>query len=204
MRCGRRSRSPAWRGGFHGAGDGEGEGSERAAALKRAIAGAGEAPPAGARAGGGAGRRRQTLSRYRFAHGLYQQYLYNHLGAAERRLLHRATAEVLEELYVGSLAEIAPQLAYHWGQAKDTDKTREYMLLAGQAALAAYANQDAERYFRQVLELEPDERSGLPRWRGWARRYACRRSGKRQKIGTAGIDDLSPAGRSGRDGKAVL
>jgi DNA-binding SARP family transcriptional activator/tetratricopeptide (TPR) repeat protein len=99
-----------------------------------------------------------TLSHYRFAHALYQQYLYNHLGGAERRALHRATAEVLEELYAGSLAEIASQLAFHWQQAKDEDKSRVYMLLAGQVALAAFANQDAERYFRQALALDPDDR----------------------------------------------
>ena len=166
-------------GGFHGAGDGQGEGGERAAAAARVIAGAGEASPAGARAGRGADRPEERISRYRFAHSLYQRYLYNHLGGAERRLLHRATAEVLEELYDGNLAEISPQLAYHWGQAKDVDKTREYMLLAGQAALRAYANADAERYFRQALELEPTDEQRAAALAGLGE--ALRRQAKREE-----------------------
>ena len=42
------------------------------------------------------GRRR--LSRYRFAHALFQQYLYNDLSPGECRLLHEEIAAVLEEL----------------------------------------------------------------------------------------------------------
>jgi DNA-binding SARP family transcriptional activator/tetratricopeptide (TPR) repeat protein len=99
----------------------------------------------------------KSLSRYRFAHALYQQYLYRQLSRAERRLLHRATAQALEELYAGDEAEISPQLAYHWGQAKDADKTREYLILAGQTALAAYAITVGEGYFRQALELHPSD-----------------------------------------------
>ena len=98
-----------------------------------------------------------TLSRYRFAHALYQQYLYKQLSSAERRLLHQETAQALEELHAGHAADIAPQLAYHWGQAKDAGKTRDYLILAGQAALAAYANTDAENYFRQALALRPGD-----------------------------------------------
>ena len=98
------------------------QGGERAPAAARALAGAGGSATGWCTSRGRCRSPDKRLSRYRFAHALYQQYLYNHLGSAERRLLHRATAEALEELYAGDLPTIAPQLAYHWGQARDVDK----------------------------------------------------------------------------------
>ncbi|MGB3714247.1 MAG: AAA family ATPase, partial [Candidatus Promineifilaceae bacterium] len=46
------------------------------------------------------------LSRYRFAHALFQRYLYNDISEGERRLLHGEVARILEELYEGRLEEI--------------------------------------------------------------------------------------------------
>jgi len=45
----------------------------------------------------------KLLSRYRFAHNLFQRYLYNDLSPGERRLLHGEIAPILEELYAGNL-----------------------------------------------------------------------------------------------------
>jgi tetratricopeptide (TPR) repeat protein len=103
---------------------------------------------------------RQRLSRYRFAHALFQQYLYNHLGDGERALLHGEVATVLEELYQGhpeGVAAIAPQLARHFAEAGDLGHALRYLILAGDAALAAYANGEAEAYYRQGLEWTPEE-----------------------------------------------
>lgn len=131
----------------------------------------------------------QTLWRYRFAHTLYQQYLYNHLGGHERRLLHRSVAKVLEELYVEHANDIAPQLAYHWQQAKDTGKAMHYTLLAGLGALEAFANSVAEGYFRQVLEMEPTNEQRATALSGLG--DALRREAKREeaaKVLRQGID----------------
>jgi DNA-binding SARP family transcriptional activator/tetratricopeptide (TPR) repeat protein len=119
----------------------------------------------------------QTLWRYRFAHALHQKYLYNHLGSPERRLIHEAIAVALEELYTDRTTEIAARLAYHWQRAKDADKAREFTLLAGQEALAAFANQIAEGYFRQALELGPTiaQRATLLAGLGEALRRQARR-----------------------------
>jgi tetratricopeptide (TPR) repeat protein len=103
---------------------------------------------------------RQRLSRYRFAHALFQQYLYNHLGDGERALLHGEVARVLEELYQGHLgaeAAIAPQLARHYSEAGDEGRALRYLILAADGALAAYANGEAEAYYRQALALGPGE-----------------------------------------------
>jgi len=103
---------------------------------------------------------RRQMSRYRFAHALFQQYLYNHLSAGERALLHGEIAGVLEELYGGrmeELAAIAPQLAYHYTKAGDERLSLKYLTLAGDGALATYANQEATDYYRRAMELTPAE-----------------------------------------------
>ena len=41
---------------------------------------------------------KQFLSSYRFSHALIQQYLYDELGAGERRMLHGEIAETLEAI----------------------------------------------------------------------------------------------------------
>jgi DNA-binding SARP family transcriptional activator len=103
---------------------------------------------------------RRLLSRYRFAHHLFQKYLYNSLGAGERRLLHGEIGAVLEGLYEGctdELASIAPQLAYHYSQAGDEGRTLKYLTLAGDGAMASYANEEAESYYRRALGLATAE-----------------------------------------------
>ncbi len=99
---------------------------------------------------------RQRLSRYRFAHALFQQYLYNDLGPGERRLLHREIALVLEELYAGQKEEIAVQLAHHYAGAGDTDRERCFARLAGERAAARYAHDEAAHHLSRALELIPE------------------------------------------------
>jgi ABC-type oligopeptide transport system substrate-binding subunit/DNA-binding SARP family transcriptional activator len=94
-----------------------------------------------------------SLSRYRFAHALFQQYLYNGLSGGERRLIHRATAEVLEELYEGQTGEIAVQLAHHWERAEEPERATEYLLQAGDQARLAFAFEGAIDTYQQALVL---------------------------------------------------
>jgi len=95
------------------------------------------------------------LSRYRFSHALFQQYLYQSLGEGERVLLHGEVAGVLEELYQGQLEEVAVVLAHHYAKAHDHDRALKYFTLAGDVALAAYASRAAEGYYRRALGLVP-------------------------------------------------
>jgi ABC-type oligopeptide transport system substrate-binding subunit len=94
---------------------------------------------------------RRLLSRYRFAHALFQRYLYNDLSAGERRLLHGEIAEVLEELYAGRTDEITVQLARHFTKAGEADKAVEYLLLAGDRARGLYAHQEAIDAYQRAL-----------------------------------------------------
>ena len=97
------------------------------------------------------------LSRYRFAHQLYQRYLYNDLSAGERRLLHREIAKVLENLFEDSADNYAVQLAMHFSQAGVKEKALHYQIQAGKQAQSMYANQEAETYFRSALDLAPSD-----------------------------------------------
>jgi len=103
-----------------------------------------------------AGTRR--LSRYRFAHALYQQYLYATLGEGERELVHHEVGAALAELYESSPEEVAVQLVHHFRSAGDRDQEAQYARLAGERAAARYANAEALRHLERALELIPESR----------------------------------------------
>lgn len=100
-----------------------------------------------------AGSRR--LMRYRFAHVLFRQYVYNRLSEGERVLMHRKLAGILESLYEGCTEEIAAQLASHY--AGDAEREQYYSRLAGERAEAMYAHSQAARYLGRALELTSHE-----------------------------------------------
>ena len=107
------------------------------------------------------------LSRYQFAHALFQRYLYDELSAGERRLLHGEIAATLEEIYEDQAHDIAVDLAHHYAQADKIEKAIEYGLQAGDHARWAYAHEEALRYYRHVLslmdQLPPADRQSM--WR---------------------------------------
>jgi DNA-binding SARP family transcriptional activator len=97
------------------------------------------------------------LSRFQFAHALFQRYLYDQLSAGERRLLHGEIAATLEDIYRDQAHEIAVDLAHHYAQADRVEKAIEYGLQAGDQARWAYAHEEALRYYRHVLSCHrPD------------------------------------------------
>jgi ABC-type oligopeptide transport system substrate-binding subunit/DNA-binding SARP family transcriptional activator len=95
------------------------------------------------------GQRR--LSRYRFGHILFQEYLYKRLSPGERRLLHGDAAAALEKLYEGQLDEMVVQLAHHWERAEVAEQAIEYLLQAGDQARLVYANEEAIDYYERAL-----------------------------------------------------
>jgi tetratricopeptide (TPR) repeat protein len=100
--------------------------------------------------------RRQA--RYRFAHALFQRYLYNDLSNGERVLLHGQIAGILEDLCADcpeELAVRAPQLAHHYSESGDKERTFKYLTLAGDVAMAAYAHEEAIGYYSRALGLLP-------------------------------------------------
>ncbi|MGE5334021.1 MAG: hypothetical protein ACM3N4_04910, partial [Nitrososphaerota archaeon] len=98
----------------------------------------------------------QVLSPYRFSHALVHQYLYDELGAAERRLLHADIAATLEGLAGSAADQIALQLARHYDEARDSAKAAHYWTVAGEAAFASYAHPEAISAYSRALELASD------------------------------------------------
>jgi ABC-type oligopeptide transport system substrate-binding subunit/DNA-binding SARP family transcriptional activator len=95
----------------------------------------------------------RRLHHYRFQHTLFQQYLYGHLSAMERELLHAEIAGVLEDLHRGRTGEMAVELARHWLQAAEEDRALPYLLEAGDQARAVYAHAEAEGFYRQAVRI---------------------------------------------------
>ena len=93
------------------------------------------------------------LSRYRFGHVLFQDYLYKRLSPAERRLLHGDVAAALEKLYAGQLDEMAVQLAHHFHQAGDYGRAFDYLTLAAERAARIYASGEAIVHYTRAIQL---------------------------------------------------
>ncbi len=96
---------------------------------------------------------RQFLTSYRFSHALIQQYLYDELGAGERRILHGEIAETLEAISLDHAGELALQLARHYAEAGNLEKAASFWILAGDAAFLAYAQTEAVSDYDRALEL---------------------------------------------------
>jgi len=96
---------------------------------------------------------KQFLSIYRFSHALTQQYLYDELGAGERRMLHGEIAETLETLSGEHSDQFALQLARHYEEAGDAEKAIRYWTLAGDSADQVYAHNEAIAAYTRALEL---------------------------------------------------
>jgi tetratricopeptide (TPR) repeat protein len=117
---------------------------------------------------------KQFLSLYRFSHVLIQQYLYDELGAGERRMLHGEIAETLESLSADHSDQFALQLARHFEEAGDTEKAIHYWTLAGDAAYQVYAQNEAVADYTHALELgrdttiDPQQLAHLYAYRGRA------------------------------------
>lgn len=98
----------------------------------------------------------QRLSLYRFRHSLFQNHLYRQLSEVERAYLHEDVGSMLEDLYGDDAEGIAVQLAWHFTEARLSDKARHYLYLAGEQARRQYAHEEALSYFNRALELTPE------------------------------------------------
>ena len=76
---------------------------------------------------------------------------YGRLVEARRRELHLRVGEALVELHLDSPAEVYGLLAHHFAEAHDAPRAVEYLLRAGDAARAAYADSEAIELYRKAL-----------------------------------------------------
>jgi class 3 adenylate cyclase/tetratricopeptide (TPR) repeat protein len=105
----------------------------------------------------------ERAGRFAFAHGLVEHTLYEDLGRARRARMHKRVAVALEELCGGEPGERLGELAGHWAAAvvsADSAKAIYYARLAAERALDQLAPDEAERWYRQTLELHDQAPGG--------------------------------------------
>jgi ABC-type transport system substrate-binding protein/class 3 adenylate cyclase len=95
-------------------------------------------------------KRRRPTPEYRFRHGLVQEVAYASLVESKRKKLHKRVGEALEEIYLESPEESYALLARHFSEADVPEKAAEYLLKAGDAARAVYADREALEHYKQA------------------------------------------------------
>ena len=101
-----------------------------------------------------------------------QEAAYESLLKADRRILHSAVAETLEQLYPEQQDEVSGILAYHFAEADEAEKALTYLLKAGERALAGFATGEAMAFLKQA--------EVIARERNWAEPLRCALQGQRE------------------------
>jgi tetratricopeptide (TPR) repeat protein len=89
---------------------------------------------------------------YLFRHALIQDAAYTSLLRTDRRRLHLAVAEILEQFYPEQLDDLAPVLGQHFDEAGD-QRALTYLTRAGDVAARRYALDEALLHYRRALAL---------------------------------------------------
>jgi len=96
---------------------------------------------------------KSLVTRYRFSHALYQNFLYGDLVNKRRIMLHRQAGERLASHYGKRAPQIATQLALHFERGRDFPRAIEYLIHAGDNATKLYANAEAAEHYTRALSL---------------------------------------------------
>jgi serine/threonine protein kinase/tetratricopeptide (TPR) repeat protein len=96
---------------------------------------------------------RSVATRYRFAHALFQNFLYGDMVNKRRALLHQQAGEQLALHYGSQSLRIAAQLAMHFERGRSFSQAVEFLIRAGDNATQLYANDEAEKYYSRALLL---------------------------------------------------
>ena len=95
---------------------------------------------------------RELTSRYRFAHALYQNTLYEELTGKQRVLLHRKAAERLEQRYARQPELAAVQIAFHLDRGRDYERAAGWYRRAGERAAEEMGFPEAANHYRRARE----------------------------------------------------
>ncbi len=99
-----------------------------------------------------------------FRHALIQEVAYQSMLYSRRRELHGRIGDYLERRYAGDLDDYYGLLAHHYRLSDRRDKAAEYLLKAGHAARAVYANDEAIQYYGWALDALAGDESGPRVW----------------------------------------
>ena len=97
---------------------------------------------------------------YAFTHHKIQEAIYAGMPRRRRQHVHARVGAAMETLYGPEAEALAGELAFHFEQGQQLDKTLTkkaimYLLQAGEQAVAAFANAEAVAYLSRALELTP-------------------------------------------------
>src|SRR5688572_14410068 len=114
---------------------------------------------------------------YIFKHAVTQEVAYNLMLFSQRRQLHQAVAEWIEQNYQQDIESFYTLLAYHWTQAANmpdapahevvVNKAIDYLEKAGNQSLNNFANAEAVEFFSEVLRLADIEKVDKLRLGQW-------------------------------------
>ena len=90
---------------------------------------------------------------FRFCHTEIQSVLYTDLGTPQRRVFHRLAGEVMEQRAMPEPMRIAEELAYHFSEANEIEKSLVYTIQAARRSELAFANEAALSWYNQTLDL---------------------------------------------------
>ncbi|TAK15249.1 MAG: adenylate/guanylate cyclase domain-containing protein [Acidobacteria bacterium] len=144
---------------------------------------------------------------YRFTHAITQQVAYDLLPFAERRQLHRATAEWMERAPAEERDAQLTLLAHHWARAEHPVKALEYLERAGRQAIERHNNAEAVRFFGEALTVgasEPAERRGTWHMMLGQAHFHLRQTDLAASHLTQSLDLLGTAMPSGAAGRALF
>ena len=99
-------------------------------------------------------------TRYRFRHSLLRDAAHDMQVHGRLCQLHARAGAAIEQVYGEALAEQIANLAYHYGQAEDADRERQYLALLGEQAFHVSAFREAIACFERALTLTPEDGPG--------------------------------------------
>jgi class 3 adenylate cyclase/tetratricopeptide (TPR) repeat protein len=94
---------------------------------------------------------------YIFKHALTQEVAYESLLKQRRKEIHALIAKAIEELYAEQLEEHYELLAYHYERSGNSQKTVNYLILAGEKSVKNGAAQAACDFFDEALKVAENQ-----------------------------------------------
>jgi DNA-binding SARP family transcriptional activator/predicted ATPase len=95
---------------------------------------------------------------YAFTHHKIQEAVYSGIPLRRRQHLHTRIGQAMETIYAPDVEGLAGELAFHFDQARQVDKTLtekaiHYLRLAGERAVRMSANEEANAHLNKALAL---------------------------------------------------
>jgi len=96
-----------------------------------------------------------------FADIIVRDVAYEEVSPLKRKKFHGVVGSALEKVYAEKIDEHLGQLAYHFLEGGDKDKSLDYFLKAAEKAMKIYANSEASSYFESALKLLEEKKGDL-------------------------------------------